>query len=41
MNKEYGVIKDLNEIGAVGHRVVHGGESFSKAELVTDEVFDE
>ena len=41
MNKEYGVIKHLNEIGAVGHRVVHGGESFSKAELVTDEVFDE
>ena len=33
-----GAVKDLSEIGAVGHRVVHGGESFSKATLITDEV---
>ena len=30
LNKETGVIKDLSEVGAVGHRVVHGGEYFSK-----------
>jgi len=35
---EYGVIKDLSEIKAVGHRVVHGGEAFSKSVLITDEV---
>lgn len=28
LNKETGVIKDLSEVGAVGHRVVHGGEYF-------------
>lgn len=33
-----GVIKNLDEIYAVGHRVVHGGEKFKKSELVTDEV---
>lgn len=38
LNKETGVIKDLNEVGAVGHRVVHGGEYFSKSTIVTDEV---
>ena len=37
-NKEYGVIKSLDEIGAVGHRVVHGGEKFSASVVVTDEV---
>lgn len=36
-DKEYGVIKDLKEIGAVGHRVVHGGEKFSgSVELTAD-----
>lgn len=34
----HGVIKSTSEITAVGHRVVHGGESFSKSVLVTDEV---
>ena len=38
LNKETGVIKDLSEVGAVGHRVVHGGEYFSKSTIVTDEV---
>lgn len=38
---EYGCIKDLSEIGAVGHRVLHGGEAFKKSALVTDEVIEE
>jgi acetate kinase len=33
-----GGLKDLSEIGAVGHRVVHGGEAFSDSVLITDEV---
>ncbi len=33
-----GVVKDLSEIGAVGHRIVHGGENFSGATLITPEV---
>ncbi len=40
LNKDYGVVKDLNEIAAVGHRVVHGGEKFSGSVLITDEVMD-
>ena len=31
---ETGVIKDMTEIDAVGHRIVHGGESFSKATVL-------
>ena len=38
LNKEYGAIKDLNEIAAVGHRVVHGGESFSSSALIDEHV---
>lgn len=37
-SKEYGCIKDFKEIGAVGHRVVHGGEKFNKSVLINDEV---
>ena len=37
-DKETGVISDLSEIGAVGHRVLHGGEKFTKSVLVTPEV---
>lgn len=33
-----GVVKSLDEIGAVGHRVVHGGEKFASSTLITDEV---
>lgn len=33
-----GVVKDLSEIAAVGHRIVHGGEKFAKSTLITDEV---
>lgn len=35
-----GVIKDLSAIGAVGHRVVHGGEKFAKSVVITPEVID-
>ena len=38
VNKDYGVIADLTEIKAVGHRVVHGGEAFSTSVIITDEV---
>lgn len=39
-NKDTGVIKDMSEVKAVGHRVVHGGEYFSQSALVTDEVLE-
>lgn len=35
---ETGVVKSLDEIGAVGHRVVHGGEKFTSSVVITDEV---
>ena len=35
---EIGVIKSLDEIDAVGHRMVHGGEKFNKSVILTDEV---
>lgn len=38
ISKEHGVIADMGEISAVGHRVVHGGELFSKSVVITDEV---
>lgn len=38
--KEYGVVESLADIGATGHRVVHGGEKFSEATLITDEVIE-
>jgi len=37
---EYGVIENENEIMAVGHRVVHGGEKFSGSVLITQEIID-
>ena len=37
---EYGVISSLDEIGAVGHRVVHGGEKFSSSVLINDAVME-
>jgi len=40
LHPEYGIIKDVLEISAVGHRVVHGGEKFSGSVLLTDEVMD-
>jgi acetate kinase len=40
LHPDYGVIKDISEIVAVGHRVVHAGEKFSGSVLLTDEVMD-
>lgn len=40
-NPEVGCIRSYSEIGAVGHRVVHGGEKFSKSVLLTDEVLQQ
>ena len=37
---EYGAIKSLDEINAVGHRMVHGGERFSKSVLLDKEVLE-
>ena len=38
VHEDYGVIKSLSEISAVGHRVVHGGELFDKSVLIDDDV---
>ena len=35
---EHGVVTDMSEIGAVGHRVVHAGERYSSSVLITDDV---
>ena len=37
-SEEYGVVKSMSEIDAVGHRVVHGGEKFACSVRITDEV---
>lgn len=41
MHPEYGVIHSLDEIYAVGHRMVHGGERFAEATLVTEDLLSE
>lgn len=38
LHKDYGVISDLSEIDAIGHRIVHGGEKFTKSVLIDDDV---
>ncbi|MGP2528631.1 acetate/propionate family kinase [Acidaminococcus sp. LBK-2] len=38
VDPNYGVIKSMDEIDAVGHRVVHGGEIFNESVVITDEV---
>lgn len=38
LSEKYGCIKSLDEIDAVGHRVVHGGEEFNSSVFITDEV---
>ncbi|HHV18313.1 MAG TPA: acetate kinase [Thermoanaerobacterales bacterium] len=38
LDKNHGVLKNISEISAVGHRVVHGGEKFSDSIKITDEV---
>lgn len=40
-DEEIGVIKDINEISAIGHRVVAGGEKYSEAVIVDDKVIDD
>lgn len=40
-DEKIGAVKSVDEISAVGHRVVHGGERFTKSVLVTDEVIKE
>ena len=40
LNKEYGAISSLDEIGAAGHRIVHGGV-FTKSQVVTDQMIEE
>ena len=41
VDPEIGVIKDINEVGAVGNRVAHGGEIFKQSALVTDKVIEQ
>ena len=40
-NDHYGVLKNLDELSGIGHRVVQGGEKYSKPVLITDEVIAE
>ena len=40
VDEAYGAIKDISEISAVGHRVVHGGEEFVESALITEEVVE-
>ncbi|MDD7148735.1 MAG: acetate kinase, partial [Lachnospiraceae bacterium] len=37
-NADTGVVKSLSEIGAVGHRIVHGGEKFASSVVITEDV---
>ena len=41
LKPEYNLLNSLDEIGAVGHRIVHGGEMFSQSVLINDEVISE
>ena len=38
LDPTYGGVKDMKEIDAVGHRVVHGGEKFASSVIITEEV---
>lgn len=38
LDKEHGVVESLEEVSAIGHRVVHGGEFFSDSVIITDDV---
>jgi len=40
-DSKYGVLEDINEIDAIGHRVVHGGEHYSKSVIIDQEVLNE
>ena len=41
VDPEIGVVKSMDEIDAVGHRLVHGGEKFNKSVIITDELIKE
>lgn len=41
VDEKHGVIKDMSEIASVGHRVVHGGEKYSKSVLIDEDVMKE
>jgi acetate kinase len=41
IDAEHGVIKELSEIGAVGHRIVHGGEKYSQSVIINDSVMED
>ena len=41
LKPEYQLIKSLDEIGAIGHRIVHGGEMFSQSVIIDDTVIEE
>ncbi|MGL5245206.1 MAG: acetate/propionate family kinase [Sarcina sp.] len=41
VDSTHGVIKSMDEINAVGHRVVHGGEKYAESALVTDKVMED
>lgn len=38
VDEKVGAVKDMKEIDAVGHRIVHGGEKFASSAVLTDEV---
>ncbi|MBO6243435.1 MAG: acetate kinase, partial [Clostridia bacterium] len=40
LSDQYGVIKSVDEIDGIGHRIVHGGEKFTKPVIITDEVLE-
>ena len=41
IDEKNGVIKSMDEIKAVGHRIVHGGEKYTKSAIVTEEVIND
>ena len=41
LNRHYGVMKSLDELAGIGHRIVHGGENFKEPVLITEEVIKE
>ena len=40
IHEQYGIVKDLKELDAIGHRVVHGGEKFFKSVIITEQVIE-
>ena len=41
MEEKYNIISSLDDISAVGHRIVHGGEKFSKSVIITEDVIEQ